>query len=214
MRTVVLVCLLAACGNGSPAAHDAAPGDSAPPLDGTLDATDGAPIRQPCTSQFGSALSSVYGRLDGTLVAIVQPGGGPCNADSDHVHLQVKVNGAIYDVAVNVGSTGGVDDVHTTTREKALPAWSEGWHPGVLEDYVSLGLHSADLTLETRDQLAAELTADLASANHISIFGTGYGPDGAHLIHRNGQGHDGLIVTNPLSTPAHVRMFSFTNQAF
>ena len=75
----------------------------------------------------------------------------------------MKANGAIYDVAVNVGSTGGVDDVHTTTREKALPAWSEGWHPGVLEDYVSLGLHSADLTLETRDQLAAELTADLAT---------------------------------------------------
>ena len=194
--------------------HDGAPGDTPPPIDGTLDAADGTPVRQPCTSQFGNALTSVYGRLDGTLVAIVQPGGGPCNADSDHVHLQVKANGAIYDVAVNVGSTGGVDDVHTTTREKALPAWSEGWHPGVLEDYVSLGLHSADLTLETRDQLAAELTADLATVNHISIFGTGYGPDGAHLIHRNGQVHDGLIVTNPLSTPAHVRMFSFTDQAF
>jgi len=213
VRAVVLVCFVAACGS-SPAVHDAAPGDGAPTVDGTLDAIDGTPVRQACTSQFGTALTSVYGRLDGTLVAIVQPGGGPCNADSDHVHLQVKMNGAIYDVAVNVGSTGGVDDVHTTTREKALPVWSEGWHPGAIEDYVTLGLHSADLTLETRDQLAAELTMDLANTNHISVFGTGYGPDGAHLIHRNGQGHDGLIVTNPLSTPAHVRMFSFTDQAF
>jgi hypothetical protein len=50
--------------------------------------------------------------------------------------------------------------------------------------------------------------------NHISVFGTGYGPDGAHLIHRNGQGHDGLLVTQPLSTPAHARLFSFTTQAF
>jgi len=213
VRTVVLVCVLAACGSGSPATHDAAPIDSA--VDSTLDAIDGTPVRQPCTSQFGNALSNnVYGRLDGTLVAIVQPGGGPCNADSDHLHLQIKMNNAIYDVAVNVGSTGGVDDVHTTTREKELPVWSEGWHPGVLEDYVSLGLHSTDMTLETRNQLAAEVTAELASVNHISVFGTAYGPDGAHLIHRNGQGHDGLIVTNPLSTPAHVRMFSFTDQAF
>ena len=212
MRTVVLVCALAACGS-SPAIHDAS-GDGAPPVDGTLDAVDGTPTRQQCTSQFGSALTSVYGRLDGYLVAIVQPGNGGCNADSDHVHLQVKMNGAIYDVAVNVGSTGGTDDVHTTTRDKALPPWSEGWHTGVVEDYVSLGLHSTQFMLESRTQLAGEVTDELTTVNHISIFGTGYGPDGAHLIHRNGQGHDGLIVTNPLSTPAHVRMFSFTNQAF
>jgi hypothetical protein len=213
MRAVVLLCSLAACGS-SPAAHDAAPGDGASTVDGTLDANDGTPVRQACTNQLGTALTSVYGRLDGYLVAIVQPGGGGCNADSDHVHLQIKMNGAIYDVAVNVGSTGGTDDVHTTTRDKPLPAWSEGWHPGAIEDYVSLGLHSADLTLEPRSQIAAELTADLANVNHISIFGTGYGPDGAHLIHRNGSGHDGLVVTNPLSTPAHLRMFSFTDQAF
>jgi len=182
--------------------------------DGLLDAVDGMPTRVPCTSQFGTALTSVYGRLDGYLVAIVQPGGGPCNADSSHVHLQIKMNGSIYDVAVNVGSTGSADDVHTTTRDIPLPQWSEGWHPGVLEDYVSLGVHSTDMTLQSRSQIASDLTSDLATVNHISVFGTGYGPDGAHLVHRNGQGHDGLVVTNPLSSPAHVRMFSFTNQAF
>jgi hypothetical protein len=212
VRTVVLVCLLGACGSSSPAKIDARPGDGA--VDGLLDAVDGTPTRQPCTSQFGRGLTSAYGRLDGYLVAIVQPGGGGCNADSSHVHLQVKMHGAIYDVAVNVGSTGTANDVHTATRDIPVPQWSEGWHPGVLEDYVSLGVHSTDLPLEPRAQIASELTADLASVNHISVFGTGYGPDGTHLIHRNGGGHDGLIVMDPLSSPAHVRMFSFTNQAF
>jgi hypothetical protein len=210
---VVLVCALSACGSsGSPSTHDAAAGD-APGIDGTLDAVDGSPVRQPCTSQFGNALTSVYGRLDGYLVAIVPPGNGACNADTDHVHLQVKMNGAIYDVAVNVGSNN-MDDVHTTTRELALPVWQEGWHPGVLEDYVSLGVHSTDIPLGTRTQNTTDLMNDLATVNHISVFGTGYGPDGTHLIHRNGQGHDGLVVSEPLSSPAHARLFSFTTQAF
>lgn len=213
MRTAVLVCFLGACGSSSPAKVDGHVGDGKA-VDGLLDAVDGTPTRQPCTNQFGSALTSVYGRLDGYLVAIVQPGANNCNGDSSHVHLQVKMNGAIYDVAVNVGSTGTTDDVHTTTRDIPLPQWSEGWHPGVLEDYVSLGVHSTDLPLEPRSQIASEVTADLANVNHISIFGTGYGPDGAHLIHRNGGGHDGMIVMTPLSSPSHVRMFSFTSQAF
>jgi hypothetical protein len=46
------------------------------------------------------------------------------------------------------------------------------------------------------------------------VFATGYGPDGAHLVHRNGNGRDGLVVTQPLSRPAHVRMFSFSSQTF
>jgi hypothetical protein len=210
---VVLVCALCACGSPG-SSHDAAiVGDVAPPGDVTLDADDGTPIRQPCTSQLGNALTSAYGRLDGILVAIVPPGNGPCNADSDHVHLQIQMNGAIYDVAVNVGSSN-MDDVHTTTREIALPVWQEGWHTGVLEDYVSLGVHSTDIPLGTRTQNTADIMNELATVNHISVFGTGYGPDGAHLIHRNGQGHDGLVVTQPLSTPAHVRLFSFTTQAF
>ena len=213
MRTVVLVCALAACGN-SAATHDAAR-DGTTAIDGTLDALDGAPMRLPCTGQFGSALTSTYGRLDGYLVAIVPPGNGGCNADADHVHLQVKMNGSIYDVAVNVGSATQ-DDVHTTTRELDLPVWSEGWHTGalVLEDYVSLGVHSTDIPLGTHTQNIADVMADLTNANHISIYGIGYGPDGAHLIHRNGGGHDGLLVTEPLSVPAHARLFSFSTLSF
>jgi hypothetical protein len=171
-------------------------------------------MRRPCTTQLGSALSPTYGRLDGFLVALVQPGSSGCNGDSSHLHLQVLSNGAVYDVAVNVGSSS-MSDVHSTTIDLALQPWAEGWHTSVTEDYVSLGVHSNQLPLEASEQqLATDITADLATANHISIFATGYGPDGMHLVHRNGGGADGMIVTKPLSTPSHARLFSFSSQTF
>ncbi len=206
MSKVAAVLVLAACGS-----HPAAISDAS---SNTLDAPDGAPMRRACTNQLGTALSNdVYGRLDGVLVAIVQPGGSNCNADDDHLHLQVLTNGAVYDIAVDIGSSTA-NDGHTTTRELAFPAWSEGWHPGVIEDYVSIGVHSTDLPNEPHLQIASEITADLVTVNHISIFATGYGPDGAHLVHRNGEGHDGFVVTEPLSSPSHARLFSFSSQTF
>jgi hypothetical protein len=212
VRCAVLA--LAACGSPS-AGVDGAPANDAAP-DGPVHVDDGTPMRRACTNNFGSALSATYGRLDGLLVAIVPPGNGGCNADTDHVHLQVLANNAVYDVAVTVGSTGGVDDVHTFTFDHGMPGptWAEGWHTGVLNDYVSLGVHSPMLALESRTQLTSDLMADLATVNHISVLATGYGPDGVHLVHRNGSGHDGAIITQPLSTPSHLRLFSFTNQAF
>lgn len=212
-----LFVLLAACG-GSSDGPDAPAADAfAPDAFVPVHVEDGTPTRRTCTSQFGSALTPAFGRLDGLLVAIVPPGGGPCNADSDHVHLQVLANGATYDIAITVADTDtGAEDVHTTTIDHALvgPAWAEGWHTGVLVDYVSIGVHSAALPLRTKAQLVSDLMASLATANHVSVFATGYGTDGAHLVHRNGQGHDGLLVTEPLSNPAHARLFSFTSQAF
>jgi len=216
MKYVVL-CVLAGCG-GSPATIDAPPGagdakgiDAAP-----MHVDDGTPTRQTCTNSLGNALGASFGRIDGFLVAVVPPGGGGCNADSTHLHLQVKMNGAIYDVAVDVGGTNGVDDVHTATRELVMPggAWSEGIHPSIPTDYPSLGVHSTDLALQTHQQMTSILTSDLATANHISIYATPYGPDGAHLVHRNSGGRDGMIVTEPLSTPSHARLLSFSSQTF
>ncbi len=160
-------------------------------------------------------MTSSFGRLDGFLVAIVPPGGSHCQSDASHVHLQVKVNGAVYDVAVNVGSTG-MQDVHSTTRDAPMPGmpWTEGWHANVTDDYTALGVHSSDLPLGTVAQLTSDITAELASVNHISVFATGYGPSGGHLVHHNSSGHDGLIVTRPLSATAHLRLFSFTSQTF
>src|SRR5258706_15574097 len=138
-------------------------GDAPPANDGRDHGDDGTPTRQACTSAFGSGLTATptFGRLDGFLVAIVPPGGGGCNADQSHVHLQVKMNGAIYDVAIDVtdGQTG-VDDVHTTTRDAAMPVdlpWAEGWHTALLADYVAMGVHSTDLALATKAALASTL---------------------------------------------------------
>jgi len=131
--------------------------------------------------------------------------------------LQIRMNAMIYDIAIDVTDEATMtDDVHTTTRDAALPGdpWSEGWHTGVLADYTSFGLHSTDLALDSKADLVQTLQTDLATANHVSIYATSYGPDGAHLVHRNGSGHDGILVTEPLSTPAHLRFFSFTDQSF
>ena len=210
--------VLAACGD-SPSTTDAQP--DTVPNDGRIHVDDGTPTRQACTSAFGSGLtaSPAFGRLDGYLVSIVLPGASGCNADSSHVHLQVRMKGAIYDVAIDVtNDVSGVDDVHTTARDQAMPIaalpWAEGWHTGIGVDYVALGVHSTDLALATKSQMTTTLMNDLATANHISIYATTYGADGAHLVHRNGSGRDGLIVTEPLSVPAHLRLLSFAGQTF
>ena len=79
---------------------------------------------------------------------------------------------------------------------------------------MGVGLHKTDFTVGTKAQLAADLTAELANVNHISVFATTYGPDGAHLVHRYGISRDGVIVTQPLSSPAHARMYAFSDQSF
>jgi hypothetical protein len=190
--------------------------------DGSID--DGSATRQACTSQFGDGLSQTptFGRLDGYLVAIVAPSSmQACNDDDSHVHLQIRMQGMIYDIAIDVTDEDtGVDDVHTTTRDDiAMPGttpWTEGWHTStdLLTDYVSLGLHDTDLTLEAKADMVTTLQTDLATANHVSIYTTSYNAKGAHLVHRNGSGHDGLLVTNPLTTPPHIRFFSFSDQSF
>lgn len=208
------------------AVHDGRPPNNADASsDASADAAggnvDGTPTRQPCTSHFGSALpsSGTFGRMDGYLVAIVPPGStSGCNSDSSHVHLQIQVNGAIYDIAIDAtdGQTH-TDDVHTGTLDIAMPsgpAWSEGFHTGVTLDYPSLGVHASALPLDSKAQVVSAIDADLATVNHISIYTTTYGSDGAHLVHRNGGGHDGAVVSQPLSPTAHVRLFSFSDQSF
>jgi hypothetical protein len=164
-------------------------------------------MRRACTNTFGSALTAEYGRMDGFLVAIVNPGTGGCRADTDHLHLQILVAGAVYDVAVNVGGDAlseTVDETIDTTP------WSEGWHPFDGIDYTSFGVHSSDVTTSANVQAIAE---DFATTNHISIYATGYDDTGAHLVHRN-NGQDGAIVTHVLSAVPHVRLFRFTDQSF
>jgi hypothetical protein len=226
---LALLALLIACRSVSNPTTDGTPAsDTAPALDGAIadapgdspvDPVDGAPTRRPCTSTFGAALSNgSFGRLDGILVAVVPPGpsSAPCNADTGHVHLQLLVAGAVYDIAVNVGTDDATNDTHSTTLEHALigPAWAEGWHTGVAVDYPTLGVHADAIPLRTRTDSVNAIMTDLATANHVSVYATGYGPGGAHLVHRNGRGEDGLVVSHPLSPQGHARLFSFTSQTF
>jgi len=213
-RRAVLVVLAAGCGGGGSEATVDAASDGAVDALTPIHVDDGTPTRRPCTNSFGTALTKNFGRLDGILVAIVPPGGSSCNADADHLHLQIEANGATYDVAININGAPG--DVRTTTRDVALPGpvWGQGWHTGLPIAYPSMGVHAGDLTTRTSAQLVSDLMADLSTVNHISLFAIGYGPEGAHNVHRNDFNHDGLVITQPLSTPSHARLFSFSTQTF
>lgn len=172
---------------------------------------DGPPTRQACTGNFGSGLSTSHARLDGYIVAVIPPGQGKgCNGDSTHVHLQILMNNSIYDVAANV-------DGLETEKDTALVggAWSEGWHTQDSLDYPGdLGVHSSDFSLTGLSAVASEVEQQLANANHVSVFCTGYDATGCHLVHRDGTGRDGAIVIDPLSATSHWLLFDFNTDNF
>jgi hypothetical protein len=175
---------------------------------------DGTPIRQPCTNNFGTKLTRDFGRLDGILVAVLDPmksgtPGEDCNVDRTHVHLQIKAQGEIYDVAINIA----VASTTVNTPLSGIP-WTDGWHTGFGVDYVALGKPGAAFPDNSPAEIVDAIKNDLATVNHISVYGVGYGPDGAHLIHRNGRDRDGALVTAPLSGAAKWRLFKFSNQSF
>ncbi len=195
--------------DSAPAASDAA----------TPQGSDGMPARAPCTQAFGNALSNAFGRLDGYLVAVVPPTQHGCSADAGHLHLQIKVQSDVYDVAITLVSDQKATspEVYLAERDAAIAngAWSEGWHPGDRFDYAgNLGLHAADFTPLQKAPLLQRLEAGLAGVNHISIYATGYGPTGAHKVHRNGGGTDGALVLQPTSPTPHILAFHFATQTF
>ena len=185
--------------------------DATAAADGAAPAfSDGTPTRTTCSSTLGMGLSPDHGRLDGTLVSIVPATGAHCSSDPDHLHLQVLMNGANYDIAVNLDGLEGEIDA-------PLPGvpFAEGWHVMNLDYAKDLGLHSDALTVTTPAMIRARVIDQLTNANHISVFGTGYpGSDGAHLIHRKATAHDGALVINPLGAKAHVIAFRFSTDTF
>lgn len=193
---------------------------TAPPVDGGAPAgPDGTPVRTACTGVFGSGLAATFGRLDGYLVAVVPPGHNGCSSDANHLHLQVKASGAVYDIAVTMVSdlTPTMPDVFVVDKDAPLAngAWTEGWHAGDRFDYVAnLGLHAGDFVATPAAPLASKIEAALANVNHIAVYATGYGPGGAHKVHRNGGGADGALVIEPLSAKPHVFAFHFATQSF
>jgi hypothetical protein len=197
-------------GGATDAAEESSNTDAAPADDASR-ADSGSPPGKCTTSFVGTALTGSFGRMDGHLVAIV-PTNGPhsCRADSGHVHLQVKMNGVVYDVAVNT-------DTYVAQKDAALPdgAWTEGWHGGVHLDYpTNLGLHTADFPTTTASGIESAIETALAGADEIAIFATPYDPTGAHDVHRKAGGFDGAIFVNPSSPQAHVLAFRFSTDTF
>src|SRR5450432_3829778 len=118
MRVVVV--FLAACGS-SAATPDAV-------------VTDGTPAKAvDCAASFGAELTNAFGRLDGTLLAVIPPNFQGCaQPNSTHTVVQVMVHGAAYRMVVNVLSTSNQPMVYLGETDAALAggAWAEGWHLG------------------------------------------------------------------------------------
>lgn len=199
-RVVSCLLVLAACGSE---------GTSAPPVDS---ATGDKAAN--CASTFGTALTNAFGRVDGTIVAVVPPAHPTCAApNSDHLVIQVSFGDAVHRMVVNVESIL-LDELDAPL---AGPAWSEGWHTGVAFDYMTT-LHEPSTNFQSHTMAeAVELITDqLEIGAKISVFGSSSGgtyANSAHLIHRNASNKDGAIVINPDTNP-HYLLARFSNQTF
>lgn len=172
-----------------------------------------------CDDMFGDALTSSFGRLDGTVLAVVRPADTQCPlVNDDHVVLEVTMNGATYRVVINIQSSFGDPDVRYLELDHALPgqSWSEGWHTGVSLDYVAdFGVHTgppfeAVPLAELADRVADAITI----GEHVSVFSESSGGASSHKVHRNQGTTDGAIVLRPDGPSPKALLFHFENQTF
>lgn len=172
-----------------------------------------------CAATFGETLTDAFGRLDGTVLAVVPPNDQACALPNmTHLVIQVTMQGAAYRLVLDVLSNQGDPDVFFFETDAPLvgEAWSEGWHTDVPLDYVTtLALHSTMFQPMKEADLVAKVTSEIELGAHISIFGTSQGEhDSAHLIHRNVTNADGAIVVGPDSGHPHYLLFRFDEQQF
>jgi hypothetical protein len=198
-------------------APDAGAPDSGVPDAGPADAGDKSAT---CASTFGSALTASFGRLDGTILAVLPPNDQACALpNSTHLILQVTMNGEAYRMVVDVHSTVGTPDVWFYEQDGALlgGAWADGWHTGIGLDYLAdLQLHSTQFTEMTTADLVPKVTSELELGAHVSVFATSGStePNSAHLVHRNIPHQDGAIVINPDGPTPHWMFLRFGEQSF
>lgn len=167
-----------------------------------------------CVDTFGDALTNSFGRLDGTLIAIVAPDDTQCTMyNSDHMVLEIAMNGAVYRAVVNVISDRDGDQ-RVRLFEKSLAMatpFAEGWHPDVTFDYDDLGVHNAEFEPLEMTPLVERLSAPLTIGAPIAVYTTSSGGGSSHLVHRNKRNADGAIVVDPTSaTPRHLLLAFFT----
>jgi hypothetical protein len=198
---------------GPDVAEEAAPEASQP------DADKAANCAQ--DSDFGSELTMAYGRIDGTVRALVGTEDTQCAVpNSDHLVIQVLMNGKTYRMVASVLSTYGDPDVGLLEKDAPLAgsAWSEGWHTDLSLDYVTtLGVHTTDFTGHPMLELQALVESKIEIGSKISVYATNNNAqykDSAHLIHRNITNQDGAIVIGPDTANPHYLLFRFANQSF
>lgn len=191
--------------------------------DGTLGDAQDAPgdvtKAAACVDAFGESLPSGYGRLDGTVIAVLAPGEQCPLPNSDHVIVELLASGEVYRVVVNVLSTSADPDVRFGTLDHALPApaWSDGFHTGVTLDYVAdLGLHAgvAPFAAKPMAELGPLVVSKIDVGAKIAAYAQGTTGTSIHNVHRYGGGKDGALVLDPTGPNPHWLVFHFQNQSF
>jgi len=224
---VLALAAFAACASESEptAVGDGGAAEDASGLDASAPLPTGKAAR--CASTFGKGLSRAFGRLDGTLLAVVTPSDTQCVlSNSDHLVIEVEMSGSVYRLVVNIQSDGrnGTD---TRLRYQELrhvlvgAPFSEGWHPGVTLDYASdLGAHSVNgFVAQAMPELIQRVSDQLALGSHLSVFASSSGgtrADSAHLVHHNASapGTDGALVVDPESADPTWLLFHFDGDVF
>lgn len=213
--------LLVACSPSSPGVPDASDASSIDEavVEATVDVAPDVDKSATCASAFGSGLTDAFGRLDGTVLAVVPPNDQACAMpNSTHLVIQVLVGGDAYRMVVDVLSSYAPYDVLEDEIDAPLAGdpWSEGWHAGAALDYVTtLGVHSDAFTSMAQADIDAKITSQIDLGSKISVFATSQSsPSSAHLVHRNLTNQDGAIVVHPDGATPHWILIRFAEQTF
>lgn len=166
---------------------------------------------------FGTGLPVGFGRIDGTVLAVVPPGYQCPLPNRTHLIIEVQTAAGVYRMVVDVLSNQGNPNVffHELDARLAGDAWADGWHPAQQLDYpTTLGIHTLDF-VETREaDLVEAISAQIDLGARISIFATvGDESDSAHLVHKQTPNGDGAIVVHPDTAP-HYLTLRFDEQLF
>jgi hypothetical protein len=175
-----------------------------------------------CAPTFGNALTSAFGRADGTVLAVVRPQDQQCaQPNGTHLVLQLTIDGQAYRMVINVMSDRAGQDTRVQLLQMNAPLpgdpWSEGWHTGagVALDYVStLGVKSTDFMPYDINPLVDLLTNAITLGMPVSVYATSSGGASAHLVHRNAPNADGALVLDPTSDNPTWFLFHFVEQVF
>ncbi len=173
-----------------------------------------------CADTFGDAIPKGFSRLDGTLLAVVQPKDEDCpRPNGDHVIIQVTTGGQHYRMVVNVQSDRPDADprVGLAIVEHAMvgPAWADGVRKFLDLDYVlDLDAHADSFTPYELAPLSQRIADELTIGAKVSVYASSDGGDSAHKIHRNSRSEDGAIVIDPTGATPKWLLFRFQNQTF